>query len=104
MIINNVNDLMNELIKNNGKVILPPCMLVVNDLSIDNLFYSIYMDGVDFIRNDEDNYEMPSNCSKEDFLIEFCDINGSIMSSIPLNKLKEIEIAFEYDENGYIKG
>lgn len=103
MMINDKDDLINELINDNGFIILPNCMLIINGLSIDNLFYSIYMDGIEFIRDDEDNYDMPSNYCEEDFLVEFLDRNRSIIASIPLNEIDEIKIAFEYDENGYIK-
>lgn len=90
--INDKDDLINELINNNGFIILPNCILIINGLSIDNLFYSIYMDGVEFIRDDEDNYDMPSNYSEEEFLIEFLDRNRSIIASIPLDEIDEIKI------------
>ena len=92
MMINDKDDLINELINNNGFIILPNCILIINGLSIDNLFYSIYMDGVEFIRDDEDNYDMPSNYSEEEFLIEFLDRNRSIIASIPLDEIDEIKI------------
>lgn len=92
MMINDKDNLINELINNNGFIILPNCMLIINGLSIDNLFYSIYMDGVEFIRNDEDNYDMPSNYSEEEFLVEFLDKNRSIIASIPLDEIDEIQI------------
>lgn len=90
--INDKDDLINELINNNGFIILPNCILIINGLSIDNLFYSIYMDGVEFIRDDEDNYDMPSNYSEEEFLVEFLDRNRSIIASIPLDEIDEIKI------------
>lgn len=92
MMINDKDDLINELINNNGFIILPNCVLIINGLSIDNLFYSIYMDGVEFIRDDEDNYDMPSNYSEEEFLVEFLDRNRSIIASIPLDEIDEIKI------------
>lgn len=92
MMINDKDDLINELINNNGFIILPNCILIINGLSIDNLFYSIYMDGVEFIRDDEDNYDMPSNYSEEEFLVEFLDRNRSIIASIPLDEIDEIKI------------
>ena len=92
MMINDKDDLINELINNNGFIILPNCVLIINGLSIDNLFYSIYMDGVEFIRDDEDNYDMPSNYSEEEFLVEFLDKNRSIIASIPLDEIDEIQI------------
>ena len=92
MMINDKDDLINELINNNGFIILSNCILIINGLSIDNLFYSIYMNGVEFIRDDEDNYDMPSNYSEEEFLVEFLDKNRSIIASIPLDEIDEIKV------------
>lgn len=104
MMINNKKDLVNALVKHHGRMLLPNCMLLVNGLSIDDMVSAIYMGDTEFIRDDEDNYDMPSEHSSEnDFLVELCDMNMMTMMSIPLSEIYEFEILFEYDENGYIK-
>ena len=105
MMINNKKDLVNALVKNHGRILLPNCMLLVNGLSIDDMVSAIYMGDTEFIRDDEDNYDMPSEyCpSEDDFLVELCDMNMMTMMSIPLSEIYEFEILYEYDENGYIK-
>lgn len=101
IMINSKRELINELIENNGRVYLPDCMLLVNGLAIDNIFEMIYLDGTEFLKNDED--DMVARYSEEDFLLEFCDINLSTLATMPLSELNEFEILFEYDENGFIK-
>ena len=88
--INNVKELKDILIKNNGKVFIKNSLLCINGVSnySDINIRMIYMD--------------LDNINNEDSIIEFCDIYGSIVLGIYLDDLKEFEQICEYNENGEI--
>lgn len=90
--INNKEELIKELKANDGRILLDHSALVINNITIHNDDYSIrmiHMD-LDMIGTDDD-------------IIEFCDMNGFVLLSMFLRDIDEFEVAWEYDEDRYIK-
>lgn len=89
--INSKEELIKELKANKGKILLNHSALVINNITIHNDDYSIRM-----------IHKQLGMCEDED-IIEFCDMNGFVLLSMFLRDIDEFEVAWEYDEDGYIK-
>lgn len=92
MNINNKEDLEKEIRKHKGRIILPPCMLSINGLSLDHMFHAIFIGDYEYIGTDDE----------EDIIVELCDSHMMTMASILWEDIGEFEICYEYDENGFI--
>ena len=69
-------------------------MLVINGLSLDDMFHAIFVGDYKWIGTDDE----------EDIILELCDSMMMTLASIRCEDINEFEIAYEYDENGKIKG
>lgn len=88
--INNKEELIEKLKKNNGKIYINQSLLSINNITFydDCNICMIYLD-LDSIDTEDD-------------LIEFCDSNGSIIVAVHLNDLYEFDQVVEYNYDGFI--